>query len=124
MPTGVPAEAEIVLIGSQQPAVLRQRIGPDSKPAGTAYAQTISRYALMSTSPSASNPQILLRPAIQEARLVVIHLGDLRIGSAALTTTRWDPMAPFVGPDQLPQHLKDAIEQARRRLGIGGGSTS
>lgn len=64
-----------------------------------------------------------VRPARQEQLLVVVRVGARLMGSAAITLNHWDPNAPFVSPDQLPQPIKDAIEEARRTRG-GGGATS
>lgn len=127
MPVGVPGDAEVVLVSSEGLAVQRQAVTPDGKPTGLLYTEPASTFALQAAFREREVPSALrhlVRTATQEMYLVVIHFGDLRIGSAEVSLFRWDPNAPFVSADQLPEQVKRAIEEARRRREGGGGATS
>ncbi|MEW5882793.1 MAG: hypothetical protein AB1725_01025 [Armatimonadota bacterium] len=52
---------------------------------------------------------------------LTVDFGNGLVARAPVMWNQFDPSAAFVSPDQLPEQVKRAIEEARRRRGGGGG---
>ncbi|MEW5884790.1 MAG: hypothetical protein AB1725_11270, partial [Armatimonadota bacterium] len=122
--SGLPAETEVRVQRVEAPSVRYYVVGTDGSFPGPVQAVSAGVFTADDEREAAGHVKRMVQPAKREDISVIVQVSREIVGRAGLRLHFFDPNAPFVSADQLPEQVKRAIEEARRRRQGGGGATS